>query len=204
MNDELLIKLEELLENTAKKINRKQFNNEPNYTAAFFGKLSGEKIEFDEQYIKFQFSVSNDRGRSSAESHTGIDIGMVFKWHDAAGTFEKAVLVQAKNNVLKLQRDRDLECQCKKMSDITEHYVVMDCPYDCSIPKVYFSKSNEPPFWDVNKSVDLFNYLKDYVFKCTQGDISDKVIQGAKDSTRQLLIETNIPKPTLTKKEKSS
>lgn len=111
MNDELLKKLKELLEKTAQKITRTQYGNEPNYTAAFFGKLTGEKIEVDGQYIEFQFSISNDRGSSSAESHTGIDIGMVFTWHDDNGDFEKAVLVQAKNNAIQHKTDSNLKNQ---------------------------------------------------------------------------------------------
>lgn len=89
------------------------------------------------------------------------------------------------------------------MRSITEHYVVMDCPYDCSIPKMYFSKST-PPFWDIDKSVNLYDYLKDYVFQCTQGDTNDTVKQGAKDAARKLFIKTNVPRPTLTSKPKGN
>ena len=199
MEQELKDKLRKLLENAAEKIPREQFDQEPLYTSAFFGKLNKEKIEISNgQYIELEFAPSNDRGPSSPESHTGIDIGMVFEWIDDDNElFRKAVLVQAKNHLQKKQSDNDLEMQCKKMREITSHYVVMDCPYDKTIPELYFSQ-NKPPYWDINKHYNLYDYLVDYVFVCKQGDIKNDVIQGALDAKRTIFIKTNAPKPVPT------
>ena len=207
MDEKLLDQLRQLLERLAKKINRGQFHNEPNYTAAFFGSLSGERIEAAGQYIEFKFSISDDRGPSSAEKHTGIDIGMVFEWEtedegkDESIPFQKAVLVQAKNHVQKLANDKDLQEQCRKMRQITTHYIVLDCPYDCSIPNIYFS-SETKPYWDFKQPpISLYNYLVNYVFQCRQGDTDENVIKGALDAKRTMWINTNAPKHTLTPDE---
>lgn len=209
MNEKLLDQLRQLLERVAKKINRGQFHNEPNYTAAFFGSLSGRRIEAAGQYIEFNFSISDDRGPSSAEKHTGIDIGMVFEWEmedeeNKLIPFQKAVLVQAKNDVQKRANDKDLQGQCRKMRQITTHYIVLDCPYDCSIPNIYFSSEKEP-YWNTDFSqppINLYDYLVNYVFQCTQGDTDKNVINGALDAQRTMWIKTNAPKPTLVHKKK--
>src|SRR5690606_33861337 len=108
------------------------FSQEPHFTSAFFGKLHNEELTNDNgQYIRLNFSASNDRGPRSAESITGVDVGMIFQWTYSDGrSFEKAVLLQAKNCLMHLNSNEQgsLRSQCRKMRKITSSYVVMDCP----------------------------------------------------------------------------
>lgn len=196
MDDELKEKFKELLHNTAKKIDRSSFQQEPHYTAAFFGKLHNEEIRVpgSDQFIKIECSASNDRGYGSAESKTGIDIGMIFSWEDETGNlFEKALLVQAKNNNNKL--DKNLESQCQKMLDITSNYIVFFCPDNQKIPEICRSNT-EPPFWK-EPLINFDDYLINTVFACKDGDTCSKVINIAKRSDRCLSVKTNAPRPIL-------
>ncbi|WP_143499919.1 hypothetical protein [Pseudomonas sp. Irchel s3a10] len=197
MDEVLKFELRKLLESASSKIDRDSFSQEPHYTSALFGKLHGEKVLNKEgRYIKLSCSPSNDRGRGSAESKTGIDVGMVFEWEGVDGKiFEKAIMLQAKNNVetLNSQERKDLEAQCEKMAVITKSYLVMDCPYDCSVPNVY-CPDTAPPFWK-RPPFSLTDYLIDQVFPCTRGDSDAKVVSMARRSDRCLVVTTNLPKP---------
>ena len=149
------------------------------------------------EFLKFTCSSSNDRGPNSAESKTGIDIGIVIEWQDSQGQkiFEKAVLLQAKNNLNKLtpSERRDLQSQCAMMKKLTKSYGVMDCPYDGSIPQIGRSDT-APPFWKF-PLIYLDDYLINTVFKCKDGDTNDDVILRAKRADRSIHISTNSPKP---------
>ncbi|MDD4915929.1 MAG: hypothetical protein PHW13_12930 [Methylococcales bacterium] len=193
-----------LLQNAALKIDRTSFWQEPQYTAAFFGKLHKERINNNTgEFVELLFSASNDRGKNSDENKTGIDIGMVFRWVDSNKNviFEKAILAQAKNHLDTLNKAQanDLSKQCKKMSTITSSYIVLDCPYNSSIPKIRQHKS-EYPFWDT-PSISLDDYIADTVMECLDGDKKDEVIALAQRADRgHLIIKTNSPKPS--KKQK--
>jgi hypothetical protein len=198
MEQELKDELRKLLLSAATKIDRVSYNQEPHYTAAFFGKLHKERIESKTgSFIELSFSSSDDRGRGSAESKTGIDLGMVFKWTDSSSglAVEKAVLAQAKNNLFKLDaRDsKDLSEQCQKMSQITSSYIVLDCPYDLSIPTICQSGS-APKYWK-QPPIKFDEYLIDTVLQCLDGDFSEKVVKTAKRADRVLFVETNSPIP---------
>ncbi|MDH4602668.1 hypothetical protein [Pseudomonas syringae] len=197
MEQYLQDELRKLIQKAAHLVDRDSFGQEPNYTAGFFGKLHGELITSPSgKYVELKFSVSNDRGPGSAESKTGIDIGLVFQWVDEAGlVYEKALLIQAKNYVEELSTSEKLDLfeQCKKMSNITSSFVVMDCPFDKKVPQVYETRPIniliKPPF-------SLDDYLIDRVFPCTKGDDDPKVVDLAKRADRNLTIKTNTPKPT--------
>lgn len=177
---------------------RDQFYQEPHYTSAFFGNLNRVMLTGDYgQYLSIICSASNDRGPNSAESKTGIDIGIVVKWVNpkSGEVFEKAVLLQAKNNLEGLYPSEILQLgeQCKMMKDHTLSYGVMDCPYDGSIPKIGRSSTNSP-FWKT-PLIALDEYLIDTVFKCEDGDASENVINIAKNAHRTMKIATNSPRP---------
>ncbi|WP_267119577.1 hypothetical protein [Xanthomonas sacchari] len=197
MDKEIKHKLRQLIATAASKIDRTSFWQEPHYTSALFGKLHNEIIKNDDgQYVHLMFSASNDRGPNSAENATGVDIGLVFKWIDINGKeFEKAVLLQAKNHLMNLKKadQESLEGQCKRMAEITSSYVVMDCPYDGSIP-VIFDQNSDPPFW-TPPPILFDNYIIDYILECKRGDTDDRVIEVAKRADRQLTIKTNAPRP---------
>jgi hypothetical protein len=177
---------------------RDQFNQEPHYTSAFFGNLN--RVTFTSasgQYLKIICSASNDRGPNSAESKTGVDIGIVVKWEDPqeGNIFEKAILLQAKNNLERLGQSEILKLgnQCLMMQGYTHSYGVMDCPYDGSIPKIGRSNTS-PPFWK-QPLVSLDEYLIDTVFECEDGDSRGNVIDLAKKADRTIKIATNSPWP---------
>jgi len=194
---ELDRKLRELIQVAASKVDRESFSQEPHFTSAFFGKLHEEEVRNSAgQYIRFKFSASNDRGPGSAENLTGIDVGMVFEWTDQGGTvFQKAVLLQAKNHLLNLNstNEKDLTDQCAKMKKFTTSYVVMDCPYDRSIPTVCLSRET-PPYW-VLPPLPLDEFLIDHVLACKQGDVARDVVHMAKRADRTVFVETNTPAP---------
>ena len=192
--------LRELLKSAAKKIDRIAFEQEPNYTAALFGKLHEERIESPSgQFLKLSYSISNDRGPNSAEKKTGTDIGMIFRWEDPQNgeIFEKAVLAQAKNYLHKLSNDEKtrLSEQCIQMSHFTKSYIVMDCPYDRTIPSICRS-SDSPPYWS-ESTMRFDDYLVDVVLECHDGDTSKNIIEMAKRADRRMIIETNSPSPIL-------
>ena len=198
MEQELKDLLKSFLRDTAGKIDRDSFQQEPSYTSAFFGKLHNERLETASgNFIEMSFSSSNDRGPGAAEKKTGIDIGMVFKWTDpsAGEVFAKAVLAQAKNKLPKLSKKefRHLSSQCQQMGKITNSYIALDCPYDRSIPTI-FRSSLSPPYWH-EKSVGLDEYLTETVFECLDGDTTDRVIDIAKRADRRLVFNTNAPRP---------
>lgn len=201
---ELDRKLRALLQAAAEKIDRASFEQEPHFTSAFFGKLHEEEVRNSAgQYIRFKFSASNDRGRGSAEKQTGIDVGMVFEWTDQDGTiFQKAVLLQAKNHLLNLSaaENEELSNQCVKMGALTSSYVVMDCPYDQSIPKVCLAMTTTP-YW-VPPPVPLDEFLIHHVLACKQGDVAGNVVQIARQANRTVFVETNAPVPTSKPKPK--
>jgi hypothetical protein len=208
MDKELKEMLKNFLLSIAKKMDRTSFQNEPNYVAGFLGKLHNETLTSSSgQFLKLTTSPSNDRGPGTAESKTGVDFGMVFKWvgPDGKVLFEKAILAQAKNHLFNLsnQDKKDLQTQCYKMSGITSSYVAMDCPYDKSLPEICRS-TDKPPYWDENTKQDLSEYLCDIVLECLDGDISDEVVNLAKRSDRGLVLKTNAPKPKLKNQHKQS
>jgi hypothetical protein len=197
MDQFLKDELRKLIRRAAELVDRESFGQEPNYTAAFFGKLQGEKISNGKgQYIELKTSISNDRGPKSAESLTGIDIGFVFQWFDAKGlVYEKAILMQAKNHVAKLGK-ADIENlfeQCAKMSDVSKSFVVMDCPFDQRPPNIY--DTDLPNAVLISPPVSLDDYLIDYVFPCTRGDDDPKVLKIARRADRTITVKTNGPKP---------
>lgn len=203
MEQYLQDELRKLIKKASHLVGRDSFGQEPNYTAAFFGKLHGEHISSPNgKYVKLNFSVSNDRGRGSAESKTGIDIGLVFQWEDEAGlVYEKALLIQAKNYVEQLSASERsvLFEQCEKMSKYTDSFVVMDCPFDQTVPNLYETKK---PNILIKPPLSLDEYLISRVFPCTVGDDDSKVIDMARRADRRLTIVTNTPKPTNTVKRK--
>lgn len=202
LDEELRRKLRELLKSAALKIDRESFYQEPQFTSAFFGKLHDEEVSNSMgQYVRLKFSASNDRGPGTAESLTGIDVGMVFEWTDSNGIdFQKAVLLQAKNNLMKLNATEQdsLQQQCAKMKKITTSYVVMDCPYDRSIPTV-FNSQTEPPLWEP-PPVPLDEFLIDHVLACERGDANAEVVQIARRADRRLIVQTNTPTPAPSRK----
>jgi hypothetical protein len=204
MDEFLKDKLRALLASAASKIDRESFSQEPHFTSAFFGKLHKEQVSNGAgQFIRLMFSASNDRGPNSAEHNTGIDVGLVFQWViPGEENFEKAVLLQAKNHLMNLDaKDQsDLSAQCKKMSQMTSSYLVMDCPYDNTIPTVCESQSG-PPYW-TPPPISLADYIVDYVLECKRGDVDTSVIQRARRADRRLVIQTNSPKPKLQPKAK--
>ena len=204
MEQYLKDELRNFIKRAADLVDRDSFGQEPNYTAGFFAKLHGEKFTSPSgKYVELRASISNDRGPGSAESKTGIDIGLVFQWVDEFGlVYEKALLLQAKNHVETLNKSEttDLFTQCGKMSKITSSFVVMDCPFDRTIPKVYETRPVnilvKPPF-------SLDDYLINWVFPCTKGDNDPNVVSLAKRADRNLTITTNSPKPTNTPNHKN-
>lgn len=199
IDEQLRGELFKLISNAASKIDRVHYGQEPNYTAAFFGKLHGETItNMNGQYIKFEFSVSDDRGPKSAEHETGIDIGMVFEWGNKdREIFKKAIIMQAKNNLRNLSPSQKIELnqQCATMARITDAAIVMDCPYDGSVPNIYESKSNTEP-WN-SSAIQLSKYIADYVLTCLRGDTREEIIDIARRADRgRLKVSTNMPKPT--------
>jgi hypothetical protein len=198
MDQKILNQFREFLLKISMKTKREQFGQEPHFTAAFFGNLNGEKFSSDSgEFLALTCSSSNDRGPNSAESKTGIDIGIVIEWQDSEGqkVFEKAILLQAKNRLNQLSHSEGvaLQSQCKKMKNLTKSYGVMDCPYDGSIPKIGLSDTTEP-FWKF-PLISLDDYLIDTVFKCNDGDMNENVIHLARLADRRVNIKTNSPKP---------
>lgn len=202
MDHELKALFKALLTKTAKDIDRISFEQEPNYTAAFFGKMHNEELTSSSgQKLKLTFSVSNDRGPGSAEKKTGIDIGMVFKWINQENDdviFEKAIFAQAKNRLLELSTHEEaaLAAQCQLMKRHTNSYITLDCPYDSTPPKICQS-SDTMPYWKNDSPIELGEYLCDIVFECKDGDQTQKVIEMAKRSNRTFTIETNAPHPEI-------
>lgn len=203
MDESLKNDLRGLFKKAADLIDRDSFGQEPNYTAAFFGKLKGETFSLPSgEYVQLDASISNDRGPGSAEFKTGIDIGLILKWVNDGVVYEKALLMQAKNHVDTLNASEILALfvQCAKMSKITSSYVVMDCPFDRTVPKVYETRPVntliKPPF-------SLDDYLIDWILPCSRGDYNPKVVDLAKRANRALTITTNSPKPTNTATQKN-
>lgn len=209
MDQELIDSFRAYLTKVSKKINRTSFGQEPNYTAAFFGCLHEEKfMSKGREYLalKLECSVSNDRGQGSAESKTGIDIGIVVKWEDDQENSlkEKAILLQAKNKLPNIGTldAKDLQEQCEKMKGITDSYCVMTCPYDGSIPKIARS-SKISPFWK-RPLISLDDYFIDTVFMCLDGDTENDVVERAKRADRTIQITTNSPVPSPKQKNTAS
>jgi hypothetical protein len=198
MDQEIIIELRKFIKKVAAKTSRQQFEQEPHFTAAFFGNLNGEKFQSSSgEFLALTCSSSNDRGPNSAESKTGVDIGIVIEWQNNQGekVFEKAVLLQAKNRLASLKPvdGKELQAQCEMMRKLTTSYGVMDCPYDGTIPQIGLSDI-APPFWKF-PLVKLDDYLIETVFVCKDGDTNDDVISQAKRADRSLTIRTNSPKP---------
>lgn len=208
MDNTLKVGVKALFARAANLIDRESFEQEPNYTGAFFGKLHGESVEHEGIVIDFKTSITNDRGPGSAESITGIDIGLIVSWEDENGEVKKvkAVLLQAKNHLYNMSKiDREnLNSQCEKMAKISDSYAVLDCPYDGSIPTICQRNKTPPPHWDINTKQDLADYLLDVVMECNDGDTNAEVIKIAKRADRCIKVKSNGPVPeyTLTKKRK--
>lgn len=182
----------------ARKINRTQFGQEPQYTAAFFGNLAGEKIidPATGEFLELTCSISDDRGYNSGEKRTGTDIGIVVRWENPISNevFEKAVLAQAKNELYKASPAviQDLNEKCALMADITSSYFVLDCPYDRSIPTL--QRRQLDSLWG-GPHISLDDYLINTVFPCQDGDTRDYVIEVAARADRTITLTTNGPKP---------
>ncbi|WP_157178798.1 hypothetical protein [Herbaspirillum rubrisubalbicans] len=199
INKNLAKRLREVFAEAASEVERKSFSQEPQYTAAFFGKLAKKKIidPVTNQSVQFETSVSDDRGRNTAEKNTGIDIGFVLRWDDGAGSvFEKAILMQAKNRLGKLSGSAktDLIQKCQLMAKITRSYVVLDCPFDGSIPQI--CQSDSSTYWR-QPPISLADYLVDIVAECKDGDTTAQVLEIAQRADRIVKATIFGPKPGL-------
>ncbi len=200
MEDELKILLKELIRETTGRLDRTAYEQEPNYTAALFGSLHGRTLLSPTgQYIKIHAAPSNDRGPAASERITGIDIGLVVVWEDNYGNkAEKAVLIQAKNRLERIigsgVEATRLASQCHRMLGVSSSAVVMDCPYDLSVPNVY-EAVGAPPGW-TPPPMPLDTYLVDRVLECKDGDFEEEVVRIAKRADRSVTVTTNAPRPT--------
>ncbi len=120
---------------------------------------------------------------------------MVFKWTDenSQTVFEKAVFAQAKNKLLSLApaAAKTLSDQCEKMAKISKSFVVMDCPYDRSVPKIGVSDTASP-YWQ-KSLIGLDDYILDTVLACKDGDVTPNALEIARRADRCLVVSTNSP-----------
>lgn len=185
-----------------------QFNggshvSEDAYFISFFACLSREKIKVGEKFIEFKTSKINDRGKNSAESIGGCDLGIVFDWvNDDRVIFNKGVIGQAKNNTeLSADKRKTLKIQCDKMRKFTKYSIVL------------FREKNQPPGiimatdikddMDINKhyadnKISLCDFIIDKVLACYFGDTDKDKIDKMKRSDLgiELIVKTNLkPQP---------
>lgn len=199
MEDYIKKGLKKLIREAAATLDRTAFQQEPSYTAAFFGRLyKKEIISPSGQYLRFEGVPSTERGPGAAEQSTGIDIGIVLTWEDEFGNRdEKAVLIQAKNEVSSIPAGstagNNLAIQTTKMLDISEHSAVMECPSDCSEPRIY-NAVRASPGWEP-PPVTLGDFLVDKVLACSFGDFEPEIVARARRADRALVILTNAPVP---------
>lgn len=200
MDRQLKADLRRLIQDAAQKIDRASFNQEPNYVAALFGKLHNETVlGADGSYIRICCSASDDRGPSSAERRTGIDIGLVVEWKsDQDHTVKKAVLLQAKKdlNELTASERKRLEEQCNQMRSLTQSFAVLDCASIGSLMPSVHDPLDVPPWWSANTAIPLDEYIADQVLACKRGDWSNEVVALALRADRRIVFETTAPIPT--------
>jgi len=199
MEDCIKNDLKDLIREATKTLDRSTFVQEPTYTAALFGRLHKREIWSPSgQFLKIEGVPSTDRGYGSAEKSSGIDIGLVLTWEDEIGNCDrKAVLIQAKNDVLSIRGTtnaaENLASQSRKMLAISQNSVVMECPVDSSEPQI-FEAIGVPPGWSP-PPMSLSDFLVDQVLSCKFGDFEGNVVAIALSANRTLHISTNAPIP---------
>ncbi|HIF9187938.1 TPA: hypothetical protein ACX6PH_000884 [Photobacterium damselae] len=163
------------IRNAASRLVLSRYRQEPAYVSAFLARLDGEvEIKSEGKVISFQFlpSVISDRGPRSAESKFGADFSIVF----SNGVVEKAILSQAKRDIISSADAKKLEQQCKKMNKQTDHWVVLKMPSNNGdIPQVSFNS-------DGSNAIPFDTYITDYVISCKHGDRDLGFVDKVQDS----------------------
>lgn len=205
--EDLSIKLELAMTNSARRFTRLTHYTEDGYFVSFMASL-GMIFFGNNYYLNFQDSKTSPYGLNGPEKTYGCDFGLRVDFHEGAKkTFSKAIIGQAKNSPRRdiegaIYEQRRLSRQCNAMADVTSNYVVMFRPAtDGSIPLVYIGDQQNKTYF--KKGIRFDKYLIEYVLPCYHGETNPEIIPYMISShhtewlqyRRIFTIDTNLPIP---------
>ena len=203
---ELRYKLHVAMLYAASRVTPKTHKNEDDYFVAFMGKLG--KIQFGNgYYLDFQDSKTDTY---KAEGIYGCDFGLRVEFYkEGKLDFQKAIIGQAKNNVRIVVEDTPNEIkrlveQCYKMSQVTEHYVVIFRPDNpLAVPVIHLGDQANSFYF--KQSYDFDTYLINKVLPCIHGETNRTTIEYMVSANHEgwseyrrifgYKIKTNLPAP---------
>ncbi len=170
----------------------KNFAQEPAYVAALMGRLAGVAWEDDDgAFIKFETTVIDDRGPNSAESRFGADFAITLKMTEQNDVVSKAVFGQGKRGEIEqlgTNEKKRLNEQCRKMSENTKEYLVLETPISIGAsPMVRLRNGDE--ITPSGPQISLQKYLVEMFISCKHGDKRPDFVSAVQESSlRQLSI----------------
>lgn len=166
----------------ASRLRREGYKQENGYLKAFIGRLDGV-ISFENSAATIDLKCTNvdDDGPGNAEFRTGADFGIIYEAVNCLSAARKGLLGQGKNDSveeLSKSETRRLIKQCEKMERYTDHYLVLEPPYeDGGIPNVRLGNPGAAIPWH-GLSIPFDVYFVDHLIACTHGDRRNGFIDG--------------------------
>ncbi len=185
--------IEAYFQRAYERLDMRRYSQEPAYVSALFARLDGVVYDGPEGRIEIQSTIINDRGPNSAESQWGADFAITAKISYAScKTMEKAVLGQAKRGYifeLPIRERKKLVGQCKKMSSVTDHYVVLEIPKSMHYKPTILQSVGVDIEYDENLNsflptrFELTSYLFYYLIACLHGDKRKEFVNAVAESS---------------------
>lgn len=119
------------VQRAAAPLDSERFRQEPAYTAALLGRLTGSAYEDDDAFVSFEATSIDCIGRGSAERWSGADFAITATIREGAREIRKAILAQSKLGALEELPSREydrLVGQVRDMRRLTRSPKVLIVP----------------------------------------------------------------------------
>lgn len=182
--DEMKAALRAHVETALERLDPDRYAQEPAYVAALLARLDGVVYEGSGCYLEIISTIVADRGPNSAESRWGADFAVIASVIVDGKRTRKAVLGQAKKadveNTVGESRPPRLQAQCEKMLSATSSAIVLRTPdMFGEQPRIEVLATQDEPG---HSSIELADYLTDFLLACRHGDRRGSFIRGVSES----------------------
>jgi hypothetical protein len=177
------------------------FEQEPDFTAAFLGRMTGNAYESDDAYVRFNATSITSIGKGSAEREVGADFAITATITEGQRQIRKAILVQVKLGELAelTQRERRrLDGQIHNMRMFTRSPKVMIVPIRNGIREPQMLSGIRLSDGHRAAETPLHDYFTTRVLTTLDGDTRPEFVEAVQDgSLAQLRVNASIfPAPT--------
>ncbi|MBU2851191.1 hypothetical protein [Acidithiobacillus ferrivorans] len=185
--DDVIETVSQYIRQAFSELDIRRYAQEPAYVAALMGRLEGVAWENEDgAQVRFRATVVNDRGPNSAEHQYGADFAITLEMIGRDKTvIKKAVLGQAKKgkieDLTKNEKSR-LEKQYNKMSNYTDHLVVLETPTIIETsPMIRVIEDQISARF--SERLALQTYLVNMFIACFHGDTRETFVSAVEDSS---------------------